>query len=346
MLFGQPELDETLRQPQLRPLRERITHSFRLDPFGAGEIREYLMFRMRTAGYRGPDLFTEAVVKQVARASLGLTRRVNLIADKALLAAFAENTHTIRPKHVEVAVRDSEFSHEPGPPTRPRFLWGAAVFAAGALLGIGVYMVLGPGIERPSRLPDATVSAAPVVGPATRGDMQPMPTPHLEPQASEFTKKSAVAVRSDPAPAPKAATSPPPTVAPGGEALAAQRTAVTDATAPVVPDVLESRLAATEKWLATENGNLYIIQLLGTVDATQLKLHLNDLSKSTEMNKLFVYRTLANGRPLLTVLYGTFSDRRSAQVVLDKLPEDLKANRPFLRTVEGVRDELRRKEVS
>ena len=121
---------------------------------------------------------------------------------------------------------------------------------------------------------------------------------------------------------------------------------MTDATAPVAPDVLESRLAATEKWLATENGNLYIIQLLGTVDATQLKLHLNDLSKSIEMNKIFVYRTLANGRPLLTVLYGTFGDRRSAQVVLDKLPEDLKANRPFLRTVEGVRDELKRKEVS
>ena len=120
MLFGQPELDETMRQPQLRPLRERVTHSFRLDPLGAGEIREYLMFRLRTAGYRGPDLFADVVVKQVARASLGLTRRVNLIADKALLAAFAENTHTIRPRHVEVAVRDSEFSQEPGPQSRPR----------------------------------------------------------------------------------------------------------------------------------------------------------------------------------------------------------------------------------
>jgi septal ring-binding cell division protein DamX len=121
---------------------------------------------------------------------------------------------------------------------------------------------------------------------------------------------------------------------------------VTDITARAEPDVLESRLAATEKWLATEAGDLYIIQLLGTVDATQLKLHLNDLAKSIEMNKLFVYRTLANGRPLLTVLYGTFSDRRSAQDVLDKLPEDLKVNRPILRTVEGIRDELKRKQAS
>ena len=349
VLFGQPELDETLRQPQLRPLRERITHSFRLDPLGAGDIREYLMFRMRTAGYRGPDLFTEAVVKQVARASLGLTRRVNLIADKALLAAFAENTHTIRPKHVEVAVRDSEFSQEPGPQTRPRFLWATAVFAAGALLGIGGYMVLGPAIEQPSRLPDATVSTAPVVDYATRGDMQPNPTSPGATQLPESKNKSLSGVRSDSAPAPKVATSLSSAVPPRGEASVAHAqtaVAVTDITAPVVPDVLESRLAATEKWLATENGNLYIIQLLGTVDATQLKLHLNDLSKSIEMNKIFVYRTLANGRPLLTVLYGTFGDRRSAQVVLDKLPEDLKANRPFLRTVEGVRDELKRKQVS
>ncbi len=59
------------------------------------------MFRMRAAGYRGPDLFSGPVVKRIASASQGLTRRVNLIADKALLVAFSENTHTIRPKHVD-----------------------------------------------------------------------------------------------------------------------------------------------------------------------------------------------------------------------------------------------------
>jgi septal ring-binding cell division protein DamX len=91
---------------------------------------------------------------------------------------------------------------------------------------------------------------------------------------------------------------------------------------------------------------LYSIQLLGTADAEQLKLHLNDLSKFIEMNKIFVYRTVANGRPLLTVLYGSFSDRRSAQEVLEKLPEGLKANRPILRTVEGIRGELKRHQAS
>jgi septal ring-binding cell division protein DamX len=121
---------------------------------------------------------------------------------------------------------------------------------------------------------------------------------------------------------------------------------MTEITTALGPDVLESRLAATEKWLAMEAQNLYSIQLLGTEDATQLKRRLNDLSKFIEMNKVFVYRTLANGRPFLTVLYGSFSDRRSAQEALNKLPEGLMANRPILRTVEGIRAELKRHQAS
>ena len=121
---------------------------------------------------------------------------------------------------------------------------------------------------------------------------------------------------------------------------------MTDVTLVAEPDVLEIRLAATEKWLATEANNLYSIQLMGTGEPEQLKHHLNELSKFVEMNKIFVYRTVANGRPFVTVLYGTFSDRRSAQDVLDKLPEGLKTNRPFLRTVDGIRGELRRNQSS
>src|SRR5215471_8969379 len=96
VLFGQPELDDNLRQPHIRQLRERITHSFHLEPLSPADIHEYLMFRMRAAGYRGPDIFSRAVVKHIASASRGLSRRVNLIADKALLVAFSENTHTVR----------------------------------------------------------------------------------------------------------------------------------------------------------------------------------------------------------------------------------------------------------
>src|SRR5687767_8416912 len=130
VLFGQPELDVTLRRPDIRQLRDRIAHSFSLQPLTDAEVREYLMFRLRAAGYRGPEIFSPAIVKQIARASSGLTRRVNLIADKALLAAFAENTHSIQPRHVQAALRDSEF----GQTQPPRRLSPAYGWAAGALI--------------------------------------------------------------------------------------------------------------------------------------------------------------------------------------------------------------------
>src|SRR5688572_2248921 len=144
VLFGQPELDETLRRPDIRQLRDRIAHSFRLQPLNDGEVRDYLMFRMRAAGYRGPEIFTAGVVKRIARASSGLTRRINLIADKALLAAFAENTHTLSARHVKAALRDSEFGYaEPQwQASQPGFAWAALTLMIGLGLGAGLYALL------------------------------------------------------------------------------------------------------------------------------------------------------------------------------------------------------------
>src|SRR5471032_3177897 len=141
VLFGQPELEENLRQPHIRQLRERITHSFRLSPLKPDEIRDYLNFRLRAAGYRGPDLFSPAIVNAIAKSSDGLTRRVNLIADKALLAAFSENTHTIKLAHVKDAVRDSEFSRYEPPQTRLKFGLAVLMFAIGTGIGMTLYAI-------------------------------------------------------------------------------------------------------------------------------------------------------------------------------------------------------------
>jgi hypothetical protein len=294
-------------------LRERITHSFRLEPLTPGEIREYLMFRMRAAGYRGPDLFSDSVVKSIARSSQGLTRRVNLIADKALLAAFSENTHTLRSKHIEAAVRDSEFSQQVSHRIENGRLWGgAALVAAGAVLGIAIYALLqhasqGPAtVARASRNDIASVAGNP---PAPAGTVQP----------------GAAAPVSRP-------------IAPAGASVTIE--------AGVEPDLLDARLAATQEWLSREAQTTFSIQLMGTHDPQQLKNLLNSMGKFVEINKVFVYRTQALQKPSLTVLYGSFSNVRDAREALDKLPESLRANRPILRTVQGIRAEIRKHEPS
>lgn len=149
VLFGQPELDRNLAAPEIRQLKERITHSFTLKPLTASEIRDYLMFRLRAADYHGPDLFGPAVIKLIARASRGLTRRVNIIADKTLLAAFAGNTHTITVQHVRAAIEDSDFDLPPGVVPWQKMALAAGLLVAGAALGAGLYAVL-QGTPRPA----------------------------------------------------------------------------------------------------------------------------------------------------------------------------------------------------
>jgi MSHA biogenesis protein MshM len=133
VLFGQPELDVNLRLPHMRQIRERITHSFVLTPLPNSEISEYLTFRLRAAGYRGPDLFSTRCVKRIAEASVGLTRRVNILADKTLLAAFADGTHSVETRHVIAAIRDCEFSDE-----RPGLSWKSWLWGGSAALVVAL----------------------------------------------------------------------------------------------------------------------------------------------------------------------------------------------------------------
>lgn len=110
VLFGQPELDVSLAEPRIRQLKERITYSFYLSPLSTDEVQSYLESRLRASGYRGVGLFTPAAIRSIGRYSRGLTRRINILADKALLAAFAGNAVAVTRRHVRRAARDSEFA--------------------------------------------------------------------------------------------------------------------------------------------------------------------------------------------------------------------------------------------
>ncbi len=110
VLFGQPELDERLSAPHVRQIKERITNSFHLKPLKVQDINDYLIFRLAQAGYRGPNIYSRGAIRQIARTSKGLMRRINILADKALLSAYTDNRHRVSAADVRAAVRDSEFS--------------------------------------------------------------------------------------------------------------------------------------------------------------------------------------------------------------------------------------------
>ncbi len=120
VLFGQPELDENLSQPHIRQLKERITYSFNLAPLQEYEVRDYLNTRLRISGYQGMDLFDQKAVRDIWKHSHGLLRRINIIADKSCLAAYAENDRLITRKHVKMAMKESDFAEMPGRKTNTR----------------------------------------------------------------------------------------------------------------------------------------------------------------------------------------------------------------------------------
>lgn len=337
VLFGQPELDDNLRENQIRQLKERITHSFRLEPLTAQETREYLMFRLRAAGYRGPDLFTDAIIREIARISGGLTRRINLITDKALLAAFSENTHSIRQKHIDAAIRDSEFAQKHLPPTtRPRLLQGVVLIVVGMAAGAALYAILGAG-NKPGGVETAVTATPPAAS------TQPAATtPAASAAPSDDNKKQIKTTGYEKPLAPPATPANPAATNPPTAATAAPvERAPSVATPPIGGTLLESRLTATTSWLAGAKAQTYTIQLLGSTDDQQLNQHLKFLSNSIDINSLFVYRTVAKGAPALTVVWGSFDSQREAREAMAKLPPFLKAYRPLLRTVQGIKAEVR-----
>ncbi|MHB8622269.1 MAG: ExeA family protein [Sulfuricaulis sp.] len=111
VLFGQPELDIRLNNPSIRQLKQRISFSCQLAPLSLSEIEFYISHRLTVAGYRGPRLFPHKVVKHIYRASNGIPRLVNILAHKALMAAFGEGARVVAERHVRLAVADTESTH-------------------------------------------------------------------------------------------------------------------------------------------------------------------------------------------------------------------------------------------
>ncbi|MFT4712519.1 MAG: type II secretory pathway predicted ATPase ExeA [Candidatus Azotimanducaceae bacterium] len=137
VLFGQPELDEKLAGRKIRPLRERITHSLYLSPLQLQDIHAYLNFRIRACGYTGPDLFSIHVAKSIHRYSHGLIRRINILADKALLAAYAKGSHNLNIGDIKKAARDSRYK-----PRRRWWPWPQAL--AIGIIGTCLYSIMYP----------------------------------------------------------------------------------------------------------------------------------------------------------------------------------------------------------
>lgn len=108
VLVGQPQLREKLASPSLAQLRQRISIRYHLKPLSKGETEGYIEHRLRVAGSRGSVLFEKAAVNEIYSFSRGIPRMINVVCDKALLAAFVLERRRVTAKMVKAGVDEIE----------------------------------------------------------------------------------------------------------------------------------------------------------------------------------------------------------------------------------------------
>lgn len=107
ILVGQPELRALLARPDLVQLRQRIAIRYHLPSLNREETGKYLVHRLQVAGSEEP-LFTPEAVDRIFEGSGGVPRLINVLADRALLAAFTKGTQIVEAASAAAAQADLE----------------------------------------------------------------------------------------------------------------------------------------------------------------------------------------------------------------------------------------------
>jgi len=302
VLFGQPELDINLNELNIRQLRDRITHSFTLGPLEANDIGEYLIFRLRAAGYFGPPLFTEKSIKKIAFASDGLIRRVNILADKSLLSAFSANEYQVTPKHVNAAIKDSEFGQKPA--DYKRFFIIALVVSLcliTALIAMAIKLYRTP---QNTVQPTASITKSAAV--KTTPDLQAQVElnssldnkPLIEAQTDKFVQKSTVF----------------------DDNLS-----------------LDEKLFISQAALSKLPDDYFTIQLLTSINDDQLNRELASFDGHLDLSQVYLYQQKDKQSRQTVILYGQFKDQSTAKQTIRSFPAKLKEKHPYLRMIGSVK---------
>lgn len=117
VLAGQQELEEKLKLPQLRQLRQRIMLRCKTAPLTKEQTHAYINERLRIAGASGEVIFSPKSVETIHLYSLGIPRVVNLLCEHSLINAYVEQERPISPKTVEEVAH--EFQLDEVEPTAP-----------------------------------------------------------------------------------------------------------------------------------------------------------------------------------------------------------------------------------
>jgi general secretion pathway protein A len=213
VLVGQPQLQQLLLHPELVQLNQRITLRWHMGPLTRSETAAYVRHRLQVASRaQSGRVFTRSALALVHRYSAGVPRLVNMVAHRAMVAAFARDERVVGRRTVQQAYREIVNVPLPARPKSPA--WTAAWAAVGAGVCLGVIALGGRELAWRAAPPppaeaDAAAKAAPPPpadpAPGALADASSTPAPVAAPaSAPEGTPRDASAPDPHPADAPAA----------------------------------------------------------------------------------------------------------------------------------------------
>lgn len=144
ILVGQPELADKLEQDQLRQLNQRISVRASLSPFTERATADYLATRLMKAGARAAAFFDKAALDTIYKLSGGIPRLINLIASRALMAAYLEGHPSVQMRQVIIAAEEvlKRERKAPRKTWNNRFSWWIAGIIATVLIAFAGWNIL------------------------------------------------------------------------------------------------------------------------------------------------------------------------------------------------------------
>jgi len=202
VLLGQPELRQLLQRQNLRQLEQRITARYHLAPLDREETRAYVLHRMKVAGApRNP--FRRSALRALYQRSGGIPRLINIIADRALAAAYAGEKEWVTERMVNAAAQEVRPSEKQVRSTQ----WPGLAVAVAALVLVLALVVWGPWpAGQPGSKPTSEPAAAgPTVAHQGAGETGPPPARGPAEAAAEIQAAVAAPIP-PPTPTPAEAT--------------------------------------------------------------------------------------------------------------------------------------------
>lgn len=113
VLSGQSELEQKLREPQMRQLRQRITLRCRTQPLTAQETGAYIAQRLRIAGANSDSIFSREAVEAIFKYAQGIPRVTNLLCEHAMINVFVDQKKNVTADVVDEIALEFELNVVP-----------------------------------------------------------------------------------------------------------------------------------------------------------------------------------------------------------------------------------------